>query len=87
MIRGANMNKYLGIVDFTNLVYFLEADDEDKAKIKIHDKLNKHNNQLLLNMPLNRIHVVKTDKFNESIEKSENKIIEIESFIHLIKGD
>ncbi len=81
------MNKYLGTVDFTNLVYFLEAEDEDKAKIKIRDELNKFHNQLLLNTSLNQIHVVKTDKFNEAIEKSENKIIEIESFLHLIKGD
>lgn len=81
------MNKYLGTVDFTSLVYFLEAEDEDKAKIKIRDELNKLHNQLLLNTSLNQIHVVKIDKFNEAIEKSENKIIETKSFIYLIKGD
>ena len=73
------MNYYLGIVDFTNLVYFLEAKNEKEAKLKIRDEVNKMKNQILMDMPLKNIHVSKSDVFVKRLEKSEDKIIEIKT--------
>ena len=73
------MNYYLGIVDFTNLVYFLKAKNENEAKLKIRDEVNKMKNQILMDMPLKNIHVSKSDVFVKRLDKSENEIIEIKT--------
>ena len=46
------MNKYLCRVQLTSLVYYLQAENEKEAKIKVQKELNKLNHQLLLDMPL-----------------------------------
>ena len=56
------MNKYLCRVQLTSLVYYLQAKNEEEAKIKVQKEMNKLNHRLLLDIPL---------------ESSEDKIISI----------
>ena len=71
------MNKYLCRVQLTSLVYYLQAKNEEEAKIKVQKELNKLNHQLLLDMPLTRINVIEISDLDIKLESSENKIISI----------
>ena len=71
------MNKYLCRVQLTSLVYYLQAKNEEEAKIKVQKEMNKLNNQLLLDMPLTRINVIEINDLDIKLESSENKIISI----------
>ena len=71
------MNKYLCRVQLTSLVYYLQAKNEEEAKIKVQKELNKLNHQLLLDMPLTRINVIDINDLDIKLESSENKIISI----------
>ena len=71
------MNKYLCRVQLTSLVYYLQAKNEEEAKIKVQKELNKLNHQLLLDMPLSRINVIEISDLDIKLESSENKIISI----------
>ena len=71
------MNKYLCRVLLTSLVYYLQAENEKEAKIKVQKEMNKLNNQLLLDMPLTRINVIEISDLDIKLESSENKIISI----------
>ena len=69
------MNKYLCRVQLTSLVYYLQAKNEEEAKIKVQKELNKLNHQLLLDMPLTRINVIEINDLDIKLESSKNKII------------
>lgn len=71
------MNKYLCRVQLTSLVYYLQAKNEEEAKIKVQKEMNKLNHQLLLDMPLTRINVIEISDLDIKLESSENKIISI----------
>ena len=71
------MNKYLCRVQLTSLVYYLQAKNEEEAKIKVQKEMNKLNHQLLLDMSLTRINVIKINDLDIKLESSENKIISI----------
>ena len=71
------MNKYLCRVQLTSLVYYLQAENEEEAKIKVQKEMNKLNHQLLLDMPLTRINVIEINDLDIKLESSENKIISI----------
>ena len=71
------MNKYLCRVQLTSLVYYIQAKNEEEAKIKVQKELNKLNHQLLLDMPLTRINVIDINYLDIKLESSENKIISI----------
>ena len=71
------MNKYLCRIQLTSLVYYLQAKNEEEAKIKVQKELNKLNHQLLLDMPLTRINVIDINDLDIKLESSENKIISI----------
>ena len=71
------MNKYLCRVQLTSLVYYIQAKNEEEAKIKVQKELNKLNHQLLLDMPLTRINVIDINDLDIKLESSENKIISI----------
>ena len=71
------MNKYLCRVQLTSLVYYLQAKNEEEAKIKVQKEMNKLNHQLLLDMPLTRINVIEINDLDIKLESSENKIISI----------
>lgn len=71
------MNKYLCRVQLTSLVYYLQAKNEEEAKIKVQKEMNKLNHQLLLDIPLTRINVIEISELDIKLESSENKIISI----------
>ena len=71
------MNKYLCRVQLTSLVYYLQAENEKEAKLKVRKEMNKLNHQLLLDMPLTRINVIEISDLDIKLESSENKIISI----------
>ena len=71
------MNKYLCRVQLTSLVYYLQAKNEEEAKIKVQKELNKLNHQLLLDIQLTRINVIEISDLDIKLESSENKIISI----------
>ena len=71
------MNKYLCRVQLASLVYYLQAKNEEEAKIKVQKEMNKLNHQLLLDMPLTRINVIEINDLDIKLESSENKIISI----------
>ena len=71
------MNKYLCRVQLISLVYYLQAENEKEAKIKVQKELNKLNHQLLLDMPLTRINVIEISDLDIKLESSENKIISL----------
>jgi hypothetical protein len=72
------MNKYLCRVQLTSLVFYLKAENEKDAKIKVQKEMNKMNHQLLLDMPLTRINVIEISDLDIKLESSENKIISID---------
>ena len=76
-MRSKEMNKYLCRVQLTSLVYYLQAENEKEAKIKVQKEMNKLNHQLLLDMPLTRINVIEINDLDIKLESSENKIISI----------
>ena len=73
------MNKYLCRVQLTSLVYYLQAENEKEAKLKVQKEMNKLNRQILLDMPLTRINVIDIRDIDIKLESSENKIISIKN--------
>ena len=73
------MNKYLCRVQLTSLVYYLQAENEKEAKLKVRKEMNELNHQLLLDMPLTRINVIEINDLDIKLESSENKIISIKN--------
>ena len=73
------MNKYLCSVQLTSLVYYLQAENEKEAKLKVQKEMNKLNRQILLDMPLTRINVIDIRDIDIKLESSENKIISIKN--------
>lgn len=71
------MNKYLCRVQLTSLVFYLEAENITEAKLKVQKELNKMGHQLLINLPLNCINVIKIYDLDIELNASENKIISI----------
>ena len=71
------MNKYLCRVQLTSLVYYLQAKNEEEAKIKVQKEMNKLNHQLLLDIQLTRINIIEINDLDIKLESSENKIISI----------
>ena len=76
-MRNKKWTNILCCVQLTSLVYYLQAKNEEEAKIKVQKELNKLNHQLLLDMPLTRINVIEISNLDIKLESSENKIISI----------
>ena len=76
-MRNKKWTNILCRVQLTSLVYYLQAKNEEEAKIKVQKELNKLNHQLLLDMPLTRINVIEISDLDIKLESSENKIISI----------
>ena len=76
-MRNKKWTNILCRVQLTSLVYYLQAKNEEEAKIKVQKELNNLNHQLLLDMPLTRINVIEISDLDIKLESSENKIISI----------
>ena len=76
-MRNKKWTNILCRVQLTSLVYYLQAKNEEEAKIKVQKELNKLNHQLLLDIPLTRINVIDINDLDIKLESSENKIISI----------
>ena len=76
-MRNKKWTNILCRVQLTSLVYYLQAKNEEEAKIKVQKELNKLNHQLLLDIPWTRINVIDINDLDIKLESSENKIISI----------
>ena len=76
-MRNKKWTNILCRVQLTSLVYYLQAKNEEEAKIKVQKEMNKLNHRLLLDIPLTRINVIEISDIDIKLESSENKIISI----------